>query len=58
MYFSDKPLDEQDVILYMFQSISIFTDESMISRFGYDEMIGEETNKICDSFRAFFMLSL
>ena len=53
MYFSDKPLGEKDVTVYMFQSFSDAGYQSDIDKYGEENVNGiMESNQLCESFQA------
>ena len=53
MYFSDKPLGEKDVTVYMFQSFSDAGNQSDIDKYGEENVNGiMESNQLCESFQA------
>lgn len=58
LYFSDKPLDDPDRIVFMFQSYSDCGYEDDLEVFPYEEIFGkEETNCLCNSFRPLYYFS-
>ena len=58
IYFSDKSLEEQDAMIYMFQSNSRGGDYSDLQWMAYEEIIGkEEKNIVCNSFRELYVMT-
>ena len=52
LYFSDKPLDESNVTVYMFQSHSDAGSENELEKYGDGARGIVESNELCDSFQA------
>ena len=51
-YFSNKPLGESDVIVYMFQSHSHAGSDDDVKKYGDDANGIVESNELCDLFQA------
>ena len=51
-YFSNKPLDERDGIVYMFQSHSHAGSDDDVKKYGGDANGIVESNELCDLFQA------